>query len=179
MLFYGLQGSPQVAGVRGLGDASSCLDTCDSTYDPSNGGAGYSDPGYASCNQGCANLYPDTSGGGTPSSTSTSNASSGSPSCVQNCINNYGVSSAQYNTCVNSCLGAGSGSSGSSSSGASQGGGTPWYAAIFGSVAQGVTSGLRTTGAPIPPTPWYASPSGMGIIAVALIGLAVFMAKRD
>jgi hypothetical protein len=156
MLFYGVQGTP---GVNGLGQLGS-------DYQAGDCGSGES-VDYASCTSCCDGIYDPTAD------------PDGNYDCRENCVTTYpsnvGSSSA---TSGGSSSSSGGGSSNAKSTGTNSNGSQPWYASIFGSVAQGVTTGLTKPGVPVPPAPWYATPAGMGGIAVGLIVLAVVLAKQ-
>jgi hypothetical protein len=164
MLFYGLQGGSGVQGIQGgnlhgLGDSDydgSCEDTSSfsncMTCCNTNFNSGIDPDGNADCTSGCTSQFP--------AQMATNSSGSGSSSGGYSSSSGGGSSSGQSTNNANSS-------------------GQPWYSSIFGAVAQGVTTGLtQKPGMPLP-APWYATPAGMGGIAVVLIGLAIFLAKKD
>lgn len=74
------------------------------------------------------------------------------------------------------------GAGGSPAGQQAQGGGTPWWASALQAVTGGVAAGLKPSGAPAvaakPPAPWYSTPIGMGGIAIGVLALVFYLAKK-
>lgn len=153
MLFYG------------FGDAQTdCITACGEC-----GGAPCDGSDYNTCVANCPNAPP------------AAGSSGGYANACEACMAASSTTTDCSGPCGTSATASGYRNTGTTmSTGNSQGAGTPWYASIFGSIAQGVTTGALHPGSNIPAKapPWYTTPAGMGGIAVVLIGLAVFLAKR-
>ena len=161
MLFYGVNGASPLGGLR---DAQTdCITACGEC-----GGQPCDGSDYNSCVAGCPNAPP-----------AGSSAGSGYANACEACLASPTTTDCS-GPCGTSATATRSGGSGTTmSTGNSQGSGTPWYASISGSITQGaVSAALRPGGAPVVAQPWYTTPGGMGAIAVGLIALAVFLAKK-
>jgi hypothetical protein len=120
--------------------------------------------GLQGCPAGETDLYGDGSVCAPPS------GGSGAPVCSAGYV---------WNAAENACdwpVGAGPGSAPAAQS---QGSGTPWYATLTSSFAQGATKGLLTPtpGVPAAPTSFFATPAGIGVIAIGLIALIMVLKK--
>jgi hypothetical protein len=162
MLFFGVQGAPSGIAGYGFGDAQTdCIDACGEC-----GGQPCDGSDYNTCVANCPNAGPaPTSGGSNPCEVCLA-----SPTTTD-CSGPCGTSATAK---------SGSGNTGTTkSTGNSQGAGTPWYASIFGSIAQGTAAGLtQKPPVAVTPTSFLTSPTGIGILAIGLIVGVVLLTKK-